>query len=334
MNDSSLPSICRREPTNPGILRDVPIRSDRTSLDRDADALDSSLVRALQTDGRASIHELARTLGVSRDLVSRRLGTLIGQEGLRVVAALDPGFAGLNVLIHGLVGVDGPARPVAERIAELADTVFVSMVSGSSPVVFESRHGDTDELHATLTAIRGIPGVRQLRVSTYDALLKEFITAASVHEARLDRLDHDLIAVLQEDGRASYRTLADTVRLSPSSVRARVRRLLDAGVIRIAAIDTGGLSRNRVAVGVGIALRGPAEPVHRYLVATPAVDLAADAHGAYDAIATIVGNTTGGVLAVIEQLRSLPEVGSLETWAHLDIIKEDYTRTLGRIVRP
>ncbi|MBO1737864.1 hypothetical protein [Leifsonia sp. TF02-11] len=132
--------------------------------------------------------------------------------------------------------------------------------------------------------------MRQLRVSTYDALLKEFITAASVHEARLDRLDHDLIAVLQEDGRASYR--------------------------------------------VGIALRGPAEPVHRYLVATSAVDLAADAHGAYDAIATIVGSTTGGVLAVIEQLRSLPEVGSLKTWAHLDIIKEDYTRTLGRIVRP
>lgn len=176
--------------------------------------------------------------------------------------------------------------------------------------------------------------MRQLRVSTYDALLKEFITAASVHEARLDRLDHDLIAVLQEDGRASYRSLADTVRLTPSSVHARVRRLVDAGVIRIAAIHTGGLSRNRVAVGVGIALRGPAEPVHRYLVATPAVDLAADAHGAYNAIATIVGSTTGGVLAVIEQLRSLPEVGSLETWAHLDIIKEDYTRTLGRIVRP
>jgi DNA-binding Lrp family transcriptional regulator len=312
----------------------VPIRHDKTPQDLDADGLDSSLVRALQADGRASIHELARTLGVSRDLVSRRLGALIGREGLRVVAALDPGFAGLNVLIHGLVGVDGPARPVAERIAELPDTVFVSMVSGSSPVVFESRHGDTDELHATLSAIRAIPGVRQLRVSTYDALLKEFITAASVTDIRLDRLDHDLIAVLQEDGRASYRTLADTVRLSPSSVRARVRRLLDAGVIRIAAIDTGGLSRNRVAVGVGVALRGPAEPVHRYLVATPAVDLAADAHGAYDAIATIVGSTTGGVLAVIEELRALPGVGSLETWAHLDIIKEDYTRTLGRIVRP
>jgi DNA-binding Lrp family transcriptional regulator len=312
----------------------VPTRHDRSAPERDGDGLDSSLVRALQADGRASIHELARTLGVSRDVVSRRLSTLIGRDGLRVVAALDPGFAGLNVLIHGLVDVDGPARPVAQRIAELPDTVFVSLVAGGSSLVFESRHGDTDELGATLTAIRAIPGVRRVRVSTYDALLKEFITAASVTDVRLDRLDHDLIAILQDDGRASYRALADAVRLSPSSARARVRRLLDAGVIRIAAIDAGGLSRNRVAVGVGIALRGSPEPVHRYLVETRAVDLAAAAHGAYDIIATIVGTATAGVLAVIEELRSLPDVGSLETWAHLDIIKEDYTRTLGRIVRP
>jgi len=328
------PTIRRTRGAIPGILPDVPIRHDRSTPDRDSDALDSSLVRALQADGRASIHELARTLGVSRDLVSRRLSMLIGRDGLRVVAALDPGFAGLNVLIHGLVDVDGPARPVAERIAELPDTVFVSLVAGASSLVFESRHGDAEELSATLAAIRAISGVRRVRVTTYDALLKEFITAASVSDVRLDRLDHDLIAILQDDGRASYRALADAVRLSPSSARARVRRLLDAGVIRIAAIDAGGLSRNRVAVGVGIALRGDPDPVHRYLVQTSAVDLAAAAHGAYDVIATIVGTATASVLAVIEELRALPSVGSLETWAHLDIIKEDYTRTLGRIVRP
>ncbi|MGH1550156.1 AsnC family transcriptional regulator [Leifsonia poae] len=192
----------------------MPIRHERSAPERD-DALDASLVRALQADGRASIHELARAVGASRDVVSRRLGTLIGRNGLRVVAALDPGFAGLNVLIHGLVEVDGPARPVAERIAELPDTVFVSLVAGGSSLVFESRHGDGDELSATLTAIRQLPGVRRVRVTTYDALLKEFITAASVTDVRLDRLDHDLIAILQDDGRASYRALADAVRLSP-----------------------------------------------------------------------------------------------------------------------
>ncbi|WP_378143732.1 Lrp/AsnC family transcriptional regulator [Cnuibacter sp. UC19_7] len=310
----------------------MPIRHDRTSPERD-DALEVSLVRALQADGRASIHELARTVGASRDAVSRRLSTLIERDGLRVVAALDPGFAGLHVLIHGLVEVDGPARPIAQRIAELPDTVFVSMVAGGASLVFESRHGDTEELSATLTAVRELPGVRRVRVTTYDTLLKEFITAASVTDIRLDSLDHDLIAILQEDGRASYRALADAVRLSPSSARARVRRLLEAGVIRIAAIDAGGLSRNRVAVGVGISLRGAPDAVHRYVVDTPAIDLAAAAHGAYDVIATIVGTATAGVLAVIEELRALPEVGSLETWAHLDIIKEDYTRTFGRILR-
>ena len=175
----------------------MPIRHERSAPERD-DALDASLVRALQADGRASIHELARAVGASRDVVSRRLSTLIGRDGLRVVAALDPGFAGLNVLIHGLVEVDGPARPVAQRIAELPDTVFVSLVAGGSSLVFESRHGDGDELSATLTAIRALPGVRRVRVTTYDALLKEFITAASVTDVRLDLLDHDLIAALRD----------------------------------------------------------------------------------------------------------------------------------------
>ena len=86
----STPTICGLYRANPGILRIVPIRHDRPSQDRDSDAIDASLVRALQADGRASINELARTLGVSRDLVSRRLGALVGREGLRVVAALDP----------------------------------------------------------------------------------------------------------------------------------------------------------------------------------------------------------------------------------------------------
>ena len=58
-----------------------------------------------------------------------------------------------------------------------------------------------------------------------------------------------------------------------------------------------------------------------------------------DGIALVTWDMQGRSMNVldvktIEELRALPEVGSLETWAHLDIIKEDYTRTLGRIVRP
>ena len=35
---------------------------------------------------------------------------------------------------------------------------------------------------------------------------------------------------------------------------------------------------------------------------------------------------------MIEELRSIEQVSALESWTHYDVIKEDYARTLGRIL--
>lgn len=301
---------------------------------RDTAEFDSRLVHALQMDGRTSIQELASTLNAPRDFVSLRLRLLRERRGLRVVAALDPGFAGHHLLTHSMVSIDGPARPVAERIAALDETVFVSLVSGTHPLVFESRHSDSEQLHELLERVRAIPTVRQVRVTTYKNVLKGFFVAESRTDIELDELDEDLIALLQHDGRASYRDLAAAVHLSPSATRSRARRLLDAGVIRISAIPAGGLSRNRLAVGVGITLRDAAGPVSEHILAQPAIEFAARTHGLYDLVATIAAPSSEGVLETLEQLRARAEINSLESWTHLDIVKEDYARSLGRVMRP
>ncbi|MGB3731095.1 hypothetical protein [Microbacterium sp.] len=44
-------------------------------------------------------------------------------------------------------------------------------------------------------------------------------------------------------------------------------------------------------------------------------------------------SSSAGALSVLEELRSLPQVGALESSAHLDIVKEDYARSLGFVVR-
>ncbi|MBK0420582.1 Lrp/AsnC family transcriptional regulator [Leucobacter sp. CSA2] len=300
-----------------------------TSGRNDSGSLDESLLRALRDDGRASIKDLAALLGVSRDVVSQRLRLLSERDGLRVVAALDPRFAGHNVLTNSKVEVEGPAAPVARRIAELDSTVFVSLTSGQYPIVFESRDADPAGLHRVLDAVRSIPGVRQVRVTTYVEIIKGFFVADERVEIRLDALDEALIAELQVDGRASYRALADTVHLSPSSARARVHRMIDAGVIRISTITSGMLSQGRLAIGLGIIARGDAAPIVEALRADPAVDLAARSHGSYDFVATIVGNSAKQLLGTIEALRGVPEVGSVESWTHYDIVKESYDRATG-----
>ena len=52
----------------------------------------------------------------------------------------------------------------------------------------------------------------------------------------LDRLDRGIIAALQVDGRRAYSRIADAVGASESVIRYRVRRLEEAGILRIVGI--------------------------------------------------------------------------------------------------
>lgn len=48
----------------------------------------------------------------------------------------------------------------------------------------------------------------------------------------LDHIDHEILSILQFDGRITWQTLGDRVHLSPNAVADRVRRLTRVGVIQ------------------------------------------------------------------------------------------------------
>lgn len=77
----------------------------------------------------------------------------------------------------------------------------------------------------------------------------------------LDRMDRRIIGILRDEGRISWKELADRVHLAPSSVADRVRRMENAGVIRgyTARIDPAALGRGVRAV-VDVALPPGADP--------------------------------------------------------------------------
>ena len=109
-------------------------------MEQSADShLDTAIIRSLQRDGRATILDLARTLRVSRQAVSERLKVLTERDGLRIVAALDPGMAGHHVLTHSMVRIDGPVMPIAEKVAQLPNAVFVSAHTGEGLEQLQSR---------------------------------------------------------------------------------------------------------------------------------------------------------------------------------------------------
>lgn len=292
------------------------------------DEIDAALINALQADGRATIHELSSVLGISRDATSTRLQRLLDDEGVRVVAAIDPHFAGHHVLTNSTVQVDGPVAPVANRIADIPNAVFVSMTSGPLPLVFESRQHDEEELHRVLDEVRAIPGVRSINVSRYTEIMTGFFISSRREPTTIDALDMQLIELLQRNGRLSYRALAETVHLSPTAVRARINKFVGSGAVRISAITSGQLGRSRRAIGLGINASGDSTEIREYLLSASDVNFAARTYGRYDFIATIEGPDTAQLLAVIEGLRALHSVSDVNTWAHFNIVKENYERAI------
>src|SRR4051812_50174022 len=77
----------------------------------------------------------------------------------------------------------------------------------------------------------------------------------------IDPIDRRIIGLLQQNGRISWRDLADAVHMASSSVADRVRRLESAGVIRDyrARIDPPALGRD-VRGGIDVSLPAGRDP--------------------------------------------------------------------------
>lgn len=77
----------------------------------------------------------------------------------------------------------------------------------------------------------------------------------TVESSGVDRIDRRIVEILRDEGRISWKELADRVHLAPSSVADRVRRLEAAGIIGgyTARIDPRALGRDvRAVVDVGL----------------------------------------------------------------------------------
>ena len=83
----------------------------------------------------------------------------------------------------------------------------------------------------------------------------------AVESSVVDRIDRRIVEILRDEGRISWKELADRVHLAPSSVADRVRRLEAAGIIGgyTARIDPRALGRDVRAV-VDVALPPGIDP--------------------------------------------------------------------------
>jgi Lrp/AsnC family transcriptional regulator for asnA, asnC and gidA len=141
---------------------------------------------------------------------------------------------------------------------------------------------------------------------------------------RLDPLSKRIIEQLQEDGRRSYAAIARAVGLSEAATRQRVQRLLDEGIVQIAAVtDAGAVGFHRMAM-LGIKVEGELQTVAEKITEVTEAEYVVVCAGQFDCLVEVICEDDEHLLGVLDNVRAIPGVRSTETFVYLKVAKESY----------
>jgi Lrp/AsnC family transcriptional regulator, regulator for asnA, asnC and gidA len=145
-------------------------------------------------------------------------------------------------------------------------------------------------------------------------------------EEQLDAIDRELVRELQQDGRRSYRQMARGLDVSEGTVRWRVRRLLDNGALRIAAIADPFRLGYRVLASMFLRVSpGALERVIETLVSWPEVVYVSSCTGRVDIYIQVVCRSHEDLWELVA--RRIPAIGGVietETLMELKVHKLQY----------
>ncbi|HHU61836.1 MAG: Lrp/AsnC family transcriptional regulator [Bacillota bacterium] len=141
----------------------------------------------------------------------------------------------------------------------------------------------------------------------------------------LDDFDREIIRLLQYDGRMPFLTIANKLELAEGTVRRRVSRLLDEGLLRIVGItDPFKVGLNTVAV-VGMKVdRGRIDAIAQELSALNEVRYVALSTGNYDLVVEVVVSSNDELLIfLVDTLKSIPGINNTGTSIVLKVVKQN-----------
>ena len=142
----------------------------------------------------------------------------------------------------------------------------------------------------------------------------------------LDEIDHQIIAILQQDGRVPFAQIAEQLNVSAGMIRLRYNRLAAMGVLRVVAITNPLRMGYQTMAMIGIKADGKnLLEIADKIAALDEVIYLIVVSGAYDILAEIVCRDQKHLLQFItERLYKIEGVRESESFMHLKIVKEVY----------
>jgi len=148
-------------------------------------------------------------------------------------------------------------------------------------------------------------------------------------EYKLDELDKKILHILQDDGRASYSEMARRLKVPESTVRLRVKKLVERGVIRkFAALINPFRAGYSIVAFISIDVEpGRIKDAIERLEELPEVDVLGIATGAHDVLMQVTVRDLGELENfLLEKLGRIEGVKSTETSVLTSVRKWGYAR--------
>jgi len=145
--------------------------------------------------------------------------------------------------------------------------------------------------------------------------------------ANIDEIDQKIIKILNEDGRASFTHIAQTLEVSPGMIRQRYNRLVEEDVVQVVAITNPMLMGLTIMAQIGVKVN-----VNRFheiadqIASFEEVIYLVLLTGSYDLFVEVVCRDRNHLLDFLtNKLHSVEGVKEAETFVYLRIAKEIYT---------
>jgi Lrp/AsnC family transcriptional regulator, leucine-responsive regulatory protein len=147
-------------------------------------------------------------------------------------------------------------------------------------------------------------------------------------EYELDEVDRHIIAALQADGRATNQKIARSLKISPATVGARIRRLESINAMRVVAVTDFAALGYKVLLAVGIEVQGrAAEEVAQELAALEEVFAVHLVTGARDIeILVALRDLEELELFLLRDVAKIRGIRALSAGIAADVIKYDFDR--------
>ncbi|GAA5187834.1 hypothetical protein GCM10023322_37050 [Rugosimonospora acidiphila] len=215
------------------------------------DELDRRIVIALQANGRASWTEIAEQCGTSVATVARRGQQLLRDGVVRVAVMPDINHDGeSDLFMLRITCAPGTQMRVLGALSLRTDVRFLGLVTGAYDILAELNVRRTDSLHSRIVnEVQAIDGVLRcdtdLTLNVYKmahdwsqqldtgAVRTRGVELHRCDQSHFDPADHKIIALMAEDGRASFRSLATALGVNESTVRRRFETLQGRGCIHL-----------------------------------------------------------------------------------------------------